>query len=202
VLEEACADMFRNVHILRLPALFGQGLKKNFIFDILHPMPSFIAPQKFAELSHDLPTSVAPLLNTAYRLDNDLGMYQCDRSALSIKSHDELLAGLRDLGFTALAFTNPDSTYQYYGLHRLWNDISHIIANGWPVAHLAPEPLAAREVFHALTGSALTASNAVVYREDMRTLHGKSWGGPDGYICTKQDVLADLKTFYNAMRTT
>jgi len=34
--EEFVKDNFTNHHILRLPALFGKGLKKNIIFDLMH----------------------------------------------------------------------------------------------------------------------------------------------------------------------
>lgn len=34
--EDFCADQFEDCHIIRLPALFGPGLKKNVIYDLLH----------------------------------------------------------------------------------------------------------------------------------------------------------------------
>jgi hypothetical protein len=35
-LEVALRQTFETVHVIRLPALFGQGLKKNVIYDLLH----------------------------------------------------------------------------------------------------------------------------------------------------------------------
>ncbi len=35
-LEQALSDAFENIHIVRLPGLFGPGLKKNIIFDFLN----------------------------------------------------------------------------------------------------------------------------------------------------------------------
>ncbi|OXM86530.1 NAD(P)-dependent oxidoreductase [Paenibacillus rigui] len=35
-LEQFVGDIFKNTHIVRLPGLFGDGLKKNIIYDFLH----------------------------------------------------------------------------------------------------------------------------------------------------------------------
>ena len=35
-LEEEIRTIFKNSTILRLPALFGEGIKKNFVFDLIH----------------------------------------------------------------------------------------------------------------------------------------------------------------------
>ena len=41
-LEEWVAKHYQDHLIIRLPGLFGQGIKKNFIHDILFPVPSFL----------------------------------------------------------------------------------------------------------------------------------------------------------------
>ena len=41
-LEAFCADQFENCLIVRLPALFGPGLRKNFLFDLQNPAPSML----------------------------------------------------------------------------------------------------------------------------------------------------------------
>lgn len=196
LLEEACAGLFPRTHILRLPALFGLGLKKNFLFDILNPVPSFLARDKFAALAASLPADAAQALLAVYSFAEGVGMYQCDRNLLVGETRTVLTQALIAAGFTALNFTNADSTYQYYGLTRLWDNIGRAISHDLPVVHLAPEPIAAGDVYRALTGETLETRTAPLYHENMRTRHAALWGGPEGYIRGREAVLADLKTFY------
>lgn len=195
-LEEACIDLFPNVHIVRLPALFGRGLKKNFLFDILNPTPSFLTKDKYSSLIDALPPAAADIMDDVYALSPELGMYACDREKLTGEARTVLEGALEGAGFTALNFTNADSTFQYYNLGHLWRDIERVIAHDLPLMHLAPEPLSAGEVYAALTGKELQSRSAALYHEDMRTRHSAIWGGPDGYISPRAAVLADLKAFY------
>ena len=107
---------------------------------------------------------------------------------------------MQSVGFTALDFTNAGSTFQFYGLARLWGDIRRAIDNELPLAHLAPEPLRAGEVYRALIGEEMETRSAALYHEDMRTRHATIWGGTDGYISGRADVLAALRAFYREAR--
>ncbi|QTL03811.1 hypothetical protein J5J86_00020 [Aquabacter sp. L1I39] len=197
-LEVEVASRFPRCHILRLPALFGKGLKKNFLFDIINPVPSFLSADKFSDLMDRLPADAAAIFARVYRFSADLGMFAIDRSLLAGPERTMLTTALFNLGFTALNFTHADSTFQYYGLGRLWSDVERVISQDVPLIHLAPEPLRAADVYHALTGKDLTARSGHPYHEDMRTLHSKAWGGPDGYIQSRHDVLSEIDVFYKS----
>ncbi|WP_092685106.1 hypothetical protein [Albimonas donghaensis] len=54
MLETFCAERFPRCSIVRLPALFGPGLRKNFIFDPMNPMPSMLPEAKLADLCDGL----------------------------------------------------------------------------------------------------------------------------------------------------
>lgn len=196
-LEEAAAALFARIHILRLPALYGVGLKKNFIFDIANPIPSFLTEAKFAELRDLLPRPAAQVLGTVYHDNAALGMLCCDRKRLVDVDRIVLTEALFDVGFTAVHFTNADSTFQYYGLDRLWSDIDIIIANELPIVHLAPEPLQARDIHQALTGRTFEGRSAPVYHEDMRTRHATLWNTAAPYLIDSATVLRDLKLFFD-----
>lgn len=195
-LEVAVAAQFPRCHIVRLPALFGLGLKKNFLFDILNPVPSFLTRDKFRELGERLSSDAGQILSRVYSFADTLGMFALDRSRLAGAERETLTGALFEVGFTALDFTHADSTFQYYGLNRLWSDIGRAVSHDLPVMHLAPEPLRAADVYGALTGQDLTSRTAPLYHEDMRTLHSGLWGGPPGYIQSGRDVLSELGAFY------
>ncbi|WFU84470.1 hypothetical protein QA645_17560 [Bradyrhizobium sp. CIAT3101] len=195
-LEEAAAALFPKIHILRLPALYGVGLKKNFIFDIANPIPSFLTEAKFAELSDRLPGPAAAVLRAVYHHDAALGMLRCDRKALVGTGQIALTDALFDAGFSAVHFTHADSTFQYYGLDRLWRDIEVVVANELPIVHLAPEPLRARDIHQTLTGRPFDGRTAPLYHEDMRTRHATLWDAKDPYLVNSAGVLHDLKIFF------
>lgn len=195
-LEQAVVALFPQSHIVRLPALFGLGLKKNFLFDILNPVPSFLTRDKYRELGELLCAEDAQILSRIYSFSDTIGMFALDRGLLAGPAREKLTTALFDVGFTALNFTHADSTFQYYGLGRLWSDIERTISHDLPVMHLAPEPLRAADVYGALTGQDLTVRTAPLYHEDMRTLHSALWGGPAGYIQSGRDVLTELGAFY------
>jgi hypothetical protein len=196
-LEEACASRFSKSHILRLPALFGRGLKKNFLFDILNPIPSFLASDKYAELQNKMSPRAASIMQGIYRFSSKLGMYQCEQQLMNHDQSSILTEALFEIDSTALNFTNADSTFQYYGLAHLWSDITRTIEHDLPVMHLATAPLHANEIYAALTGRALESRTASLYREDMHTQFAGLWGSQHPYIQGKADVLADLKIFFN-----
>jgi len=65
-LEVFCADTFESCLVVRLPALFGPGLKKNFLFDILNPMPSMLGEAAFDALRGELGADLAGVVTDPY----------------------------------------------------------------------------------------------------------------------------------------
>jgi hypothetical protein len=195
-LEAACAARFDTCLIVRLPALFGAGLKKNFLFDILNPMPSMLGEAPLQTLRERLPAGLAARLDEIYRPDPTLGLFVIDRDALEATglraAFDEAVTGL---GLSAIQFTNPASRFQYYAMDRLWADIELGLAHGLGVLHLSPEPLEAGRVFEAATGRAMPDTGARLHKEDMRTRHAGLWGRDGGYISGAESVLSEVAAF-------
>lgn len=195
LLEMAAAALFPRCHILRLPALYGTGLKKNFIYDLINPVPSFLTDAKYSELAAALPRPAKAALANAYYWSDEVRMHVCDRSRCDSGERTILASALARTGFTAVNFTHPDSTFQFYGLDRLWSDIECATEAGLPVLHLAPQPLRAGTVHLAVTGRPMTETSARPVHEDMRTRHASLWGRTDGYVRGRDSVLNDLRAF-------
>ena len=88
-LEKFCEETFEDLLIVRLPALFGPGLKKNFIFDLLNSAPSMLPEVRFIELCKLLPERFTALASELYRNDPNVQMMRLDRQALAKLTSDQ-----------------------------------------------------------------------------------------------------------------
>jgi len=200
-LEVFVAERFPGALIVRLPALFGPGLKKNFLFDMMNPLPSMVPPAGRAQLEEAVGPALAPQLRALYPIDEALGLHVVNRAQLDGSGNRAALdAAVRQAGLSALRFTHPGSQFQFYDMGALWADIERGLAAGLPVLHLAPPPLSAGEVHLALTGAAMPDAGARLHREDMRTRHAALWGQEGDYIATPEQVLAQVRGFMAAER--
>lgn len=198
-LETFVAERFREAMIVRLPALFGPGLKKNFLFDILNPMPSMLAEARYAELRTRLGPGLAGRLAGFYAWRDDLGLHMLDRDAFDGSPfRGELDAAVEAVGMSSIQFTNAASRFQYYDMRRLWSDIGIGLAAEAPVVHLAPAPVAAGDIFRAVTGRAMPATEARLHAEDMRTGLAALWQRSGSYLAEPEEILVSLAAFARA----
>jgi nucleoside-diphosphate-sugar epimerase len=140
MLERRAAEHFPRVLSVRLPGLYGPGLKKNAVYDLLHDNET-----------HKIPA---------------------------------------------------DGVFQFYGLGRLWKDIQTALAAGLTLVNLATEPVSVREVAREAFGMEFTNDpGGPAPRYDMRTKHGAAFGGCDGYLESREQVLSGLRAFVAAEQT-
>ena len=197
-LEIALGTRFDTV-VMRLPALFGPGLKKNFLFDLRHPAPSFLKGDAFKAVCASVPTSTAARLETLYTLDPATALYALDRAALDASAdRDNVNAAIVEAGFEAARFTHADSTFQFYGLRHLADDIERAIAQSLSTLHLATEPWRAADLHQHLTGRPFSNSVAALRREDMRTNHAAVYGQTGDYLRTRDAVLSQIRAEWEA----
>lgn len=190
-LELWVRENYPDALIVRLPALFGRNIKKNFIYDYLNVIPFMLKEEKFQELS-----KAEPVLKNYYERQEN-GFYR-----VNVEEAEKpfLKEKFRKLGFSALNFTDSRSRYQFYPLGRLWDDIQCALEAKLLLWHPATEPVSAAEVYQFLTGQEFVNElNAVPADYDYRTNYAQIFGGKDGYICSKQEVLEEIGRFVSAM---
>lgn len=191
-LEQWVREDFNDALIVRLPALYGAGLKKNFLFDLHTITPAMLKPEKYNELAEKL-----PLVKTGYTLA-DNGFYKLNGTADKTALKD-FFAGN---DFNALAFTDSRSRYQFYNLGRLWQDIEAARAAGLTMLHLCTPPISTAEVYTAVTGKADWTNELPKspFDYDLRSRYAAVLGGSGDYLCTKEEELDDVTHFLREWR--
>ncbi len=187
LLELWVRERYPDALIIRLPGLFGMNIKKNFIFDFINLIPSMLKASKFEELS----AKDGTLINYYSLQDN--GFYKLNASGFD---RNELKEKFKSLGFSALNFTDSRSVYQFYNLGRLWDDISKALDAGITLWHPATAPVSAGEVYRWITGTDFVNElNSMPAFYDYKTVHAELFGGENGYICDRAQVLDEIKEF-------
>lgn len=200
LLESFCENRFSNCTVIRLPALFGPGLRKNFIFDLLNPAPTMLNRSRFEMLLERVPAAHRDLLCRLYTSDPS-GMYVIDRHALNrLGDRLQLEEVIQSAELSAIQFHHPDTTYQYYNLSRLWRDISLAIDFDLECVHLATEPLRAGDIHARLLGHDMQKNDARLHHEDMHTRHAPLWGREGPYLESASQVLDSLEIFFASQR--
>lgn len=173
--------------IVRLPALYGLGLKKNFLYDLHTVTPAMLKTEKYAELAEK-----SELVRTSYT-DKGNGFYALNGRA----EPAALRAWFAQNDFNALCFTDSRSRYQYYDLRRLAKDIDTALEAGLNILNLATPPVSADEVYEAVTGKTgwRNETAAQPFDYDMRSLHAALLGGENGYLTTKEQELLEITAF-------
>lgn len=198
VFEEFIQSNFEDYLIIRLPALYGMGLKKNFIYDLINKIPSIIMKSKFEDLLKNSDEYQKNILNKNY-IPNENG----DFKYIGIKSdREELIEGLEKNNFTSLVFTDYRSSFPFYNLDNLWRDINIALNKNIKLLNITAEPLTAKEIANYCCNidfkNIISNKNPVKY--DIKSIYDEDFGGKNGYMYSKDYVLEDIKKFIENMR--
>lgn len=191
-LESLVRDNYDSL-VIRLPALFGKGIKKNFIFDALTVAPSMLTEEKYESLSLK-----SELVRDSYRKAPN-GFYTRDTG--DKEQEKALRIFFENSDWNALYFTDSRNSYQFYDLTNLWNDICVALDSGIGLLNLTSEPVTAAEVSEKCFGRPfvnITENEPVSY--DLRSVHAELFGGENGYCYKKEKVLDGLTRFVRQYR--
>lgn len=111
-LEQWVINNIKDYHIIRLPAIYGKNLKKNFIHDLIDPVPQYLSKKEFFNI------------NSEYK--NNLSEFYINKNVYYslIKYNKELVYYFDHSQYNSIRFTDSRSTYQYFDLLDL-----HFIIN-------------------------------------------------------------------------
>lgn len=188
-LEQAVRRQCPDALIVRLPALFGLGLKKNFLFDFLTRIPAMLKPEKYTQLAQQ-----SALVAQSYQLA-DNGFYKL--LPCSAQQRAALRAWFESSSFSALSFTDSRSEFQFYNLQWLWRDINTALQAGLTLLNITSQPVSAAEIYAMLTGGQTFTNHlsAPPARYDMRSCHDALFGGRDGYLYSRAQILDAVCSF-------
>lgn len=188
LLEEWVREDFPSALIIRLPGLFGKGLRKNFIYDMFHLIPPMLTAEKYAELKEK-----EPLVGECYT-QKDERFYKLN--TLDDATRKALKAFYAGNDFNSLSFTDSRSVYQFYDLKNLWNDINRCLKAGLQLVNMGTEPIGAGALYHMLFGEEFENHlPKPPAHYDMRTHYGRELGGNDHYIADRAEVVAGIAKY-------
>lgn len=187
-LEQRVREEFPDSLIVRLPGLYGINLKKNFLYDLIHRIPSMLKPTVFETL-----VSENPRLADCYSLV-DSGFYKLQ--SMADDKRRKLRAFFIHNRFSAVNFTDSRSTFQLYPLRFLWEHIQIAMAQNLTYLNIAVEPVSAQEIFQATEGKEFCNEIAAIPAHyDMRSCHAQIFGGQNGYLMDRGFLLDDIVHF-------
>ena len=185
-LEEYVKSRYSDHLIVRLPGLFGEGIKKNFIYDMIHYIPTLLSEEKLRQLG---------FINLSqYYERQDNGFYRL--KSVDAAEREALKGFFKKAGFSALNFTDSRARFQFYDLADLYNHIEVARGHGIRLLNLATEPCEAGELYSYIFGeSFINELNGVPSDYDMRSIHANTLGGANGYFLDRASVKVRIKDF-------
>lgn len=187
-LENWVQENIKDYLIIRLPGLYGENIKKNFIYDLIHVIPSVLNEVKYTELN-----SIDNLISEYY-FKQDSGFYKCKN--LYSEQRTLLKEYFNKVGFSALNFTDSRGCFQFYNLKYLWNHIQTALNNNIKVLNMATEPVTIAKLYQFLKGKDFINECAkVIPNYDFKTNYAHIFNGKNGYIFDKEFLMKDIAEF-------
>lgn len=191
-LEEWVKKQYADHLIIRLPGLFGQNIKKNFIHDILYTIPALFNESFYNDLKNKMSNDDFEIVKNNYpKLGVNYTWNQQDRTNVK--------RALDKYSVSSLMFTDSEDVFQYYDLSELMKHIELCFENNIKVVNLVSEPMRASELYQFLFQKRFENSLPRVKQfYDLKTIYAPVFGGENGYINSKQKMFTQIKQFIEA----
>lgn len=187
-LENWVEENFENHLIVRLPGLFGKGIKKNFVYDLINFFPSKLTEKKMNDLLEK---------NERFSdyYSNDMNGF-FSLKEISNEEKAILKKMFENVAFSAINFTDSNGVFQYYDLEMLWEHIELLVLNNIKKCNLFTEPFSINELYKYIYESDfinILTNNPPVY--NLKTKYDYLFGRNDGYILGKKEIMSRIKKF-------
>lgn len=184
-LEKWVESNIKNHIIVRLPALYGKNLKKNFIFDMINMIPSVLNQNKYNQLNSIIDIS-------DYYTAQQNGFYNLNQIDQSEKQHLKVI--FKQLNFSSLNFTDSRAKFQFYNLKYLWSHIEKALNNNINKLNICTEPICVSVLYKYVMGKEFKNEiNDNFAQYNMKTKYTDIFEGE--YIFDSRFVLEDIKKF-------
>ena len=194
IAEDEFSNIFNHSHIIRLPSIFGKNLKKNFIYDIINPEPAFFTIDKFESIKSKIKNTI--VINY-YSFNNEKNRFIFDvNKAIEDNKREEIKYILSSINETSLQFTNSESTFQFYNLDNLYNDILKSIEYNIPILNVCSTPISAKDIMKNIFHKEFISNNAKLYNYNMKTIYADKWGNNKEYLYNEKNIYDDLVLFF------
>lgn len=188
LLEKWVAKKYASHLIVRLPGLYGMNIKKNFIYDMIHFLPTLLNENKFQELK------AKDKLISKYYVLQDNGFYKLQE--VNVEQRKQLKESFKKLSFSALNFTDSRGVFQYYNLQYLWQHITLALENKITILNVATAPVSISELYQYIyKQDFINEILEVPPYYNFKTKYSTLFGGYNGYIFDKEFILKDIKQF-------
>lgn len=189
-LEKWVEENIKEYTIIRLPALYGNNIKKNFIYDLINITPSMLTEEKFKELC-----SIDNFIKK-YFIKQENGFYKC-KAMISLEEIERIKRYFISIGFSALNFTDSRAKFQFYNLDYLWRHITIAIENKIKKLNIATEPVQISKLYRSIKNAEF--KNEIlknIPNYDFKTKYAKLFNSKAAeYIFSEDFVMEDIKNF-------
>lgn len=188
-LEQWVIKNIKDFHIVRLPAIYGENLKKNYIHDLINPCPTFITESKFHEL-----------LNNFEKLSK---YYKREKDYYRLTYYDKCLISFFQYSKdNALHFTDSKSSYQYFNLKKLYLLIQEVIEKNISIINVVTPPIESAKLYYEINEKKF--KNEITKQPIKYNLKTKydlvTFKNKNGYLLSEKECLDDLVCFIREER--
>ena len=193
--EKFVQKNFENFNIIRLPALFGENLKKNFLYDLIYKIPPLIFQEKFLEILKKLDKKEKEIMLFSYNQNEDKN-YEYNN-----QNRKEILKILEKISFFSINFTDSRSSFQFYNLQNLEKDIKIAIKNEIKILNITSEPIFAKELAKKYFGiEMINIKDNIKINYNIKSKYYNIFKGENGYLYTKKQVFKEINKFLDNIK--